>query len=67
MSIVSTPHAGRQEGASDRPEFEAIRLKKPCLLQSIAIMRLTEVSLGRTDTCMTLALARSERLLSSNK
>jgi hypothetical protein len=27
VSIVSTPHAGRLEGASDRPEFEAIRLK----------------------------------------
>jgi hypothetical protein len=25
--IVSTPHAGRLEGASDRPEFEAIRPK----------------------------------------
>jgi hypothetical protein len=27
VSIVSTPHAGRLEGASDRPEFEAIRPK----------------------------------------
>ena len=27
VSIVSTPHAGRLEGASDRPEFEAIRSK----------------------------------------
>ena len=27
VSIVSTPHAGRLEGASDRPEFEAIRRK----------------------------------------
>jgi hypothetical protein len=27
VSIVSIPHAGRLEGASDRPEFEAIRLK----------------------------------------
>jgi RNA polymerase sigma factor (sigma-70 family) len=27
VSIVSSPHAGRLEGASDRPEFEAIRLK----------------------------------------
>ena len=25
--IVSTPHAGRLEGASDRPEFEAKSLK----------------------------------------
>ena len=27
VSIVSSPHAGRLEGASDRPEFEAIRPK----------------------------------------
>ena len=27
VSIVSTPHAGRLEGASDRPEFEAKSLK----------------------------------------
>ena len=27
MSIVSTPHAGRLEGASDRPEFKGIRPK----------------------------------------
>jgi hypothetical protein len=27
VSIVSTPHAGRLEGARDRPEFMAIRLK----------------------------------------
>ena len=27
VSIASTPHAGRLEGASDRPEFEASRLK----------------------------------------
>jgi hypothetical protein len=27
VSIMSTPHAGRLEGASDRPEFEAIRFK----------------------------------------
>ena len=25
MSIVSTPHAGRLEGGSDRPKFQAIR------------------------------------------
>ncbi len=27
VSIVSSPHAGRLEGASDRPEFEAIKPK----------------------------------------
>ena len=27
MSIVSTPHAGRLQGASDKPEFEAIKPK----------------------------------------
>ena len=27
MSIVSTPHAGRLEGASDRADFEGITLK----------------------------------------
>jgi hypothetical protein len=27
VSIVSSPHEGRLEGASDRPEFEAIRPK----------------------------------------
>ena len=25
MSMVSTPHAGRLEGGSDRPKFQAIR------------------------------------------
>jgi hypothetical protein len=50
VSIVSSPHAGRLEGASDRPEFEATT-PKPRLLQPIANLRLAEVSLGRTDTC----------------
>jgi hypothetical protein len=27
VSIVSSPHAGRLEGASDKPEFEAIKHK----------------------------------------
>ncbi len=27
VSIVIIPHTGRLEGVSDRPEFEAIRLK----------------------------------------
>jgi hypothetical protein len=51
VSIVSTPHAGRLEGGSDRLSSGRLGLK-PCPAQAIAKLGLTEVSLGRTDTCL---------------
>jgi hypothetical protein len=46
---VSSPHAGRLEGGSDRLGSRRSGLKSS-LLQPIAILQLAEVSLGRTDT-----------------
>jgi len=37
VPIVSIPHAGRLEGASDRPEFEVVRLQNRACSNSLQI------------------------------
>src|ERR1035441_1701423 len=59
VSTVSTPHAGRLEGVSDRPEFEPSGLK-PSLLQTIVNCDLQNCHLGDSCSCL-LREARSWR------
>jgi hypothetical protein len=65
VSIVNTPHAGRLEGGSDRLGSRPLGLK-PHLLHPLANIRLAEVSLGRTDTCL-LLLEPTLRVLGWNE